>query len=384
MPAESLYPDVLEAAWLQQAMPVSGARDPQAAVDRLEGAAGSLSDAFTTGRDPDFAGYRSRPRALAAYGLFFFPRAYARTRLVLRECRAAGELPPGAGSLRVLDLGAGTGAAGLAALQELSGWCPDVPVELDMVDSAREGMALARPVVEAGRALWPRARVREVVADARTYRPDAPVDLILCSFALNEWVEQDPLFPVSEWVEGLLGQLRPGGWLVLLEPALHTAVERMEKLRDVLAASGRVRIMAPCPHHGPCPMLSGRRGWCHEVRTWNGPESLRRINRRLRRDVHLLKYSFLALAADPPPVQPASWMRLVSPVKKEKGKYVLHGCGGDGCLHRYEWMTRHLEPEEKEQSEALERGDRIAEAPFTLLGDGVTRRLDGPPSPSGS
>ena len=374
------YPAELESAWLQHAMRVTGVKNPRTAVERLESKAGSLSDAFTTGRDPSFAGYRNDRQSLAAYGLFFFPRAYVRTRIAVRECLDRARIVSADRPFRMVDVGAGTGAAGLACLHELSDCFPDRHFNLEMVDLAKEGILLSREVFSAGRAYWPRAAITEISGDARTFKPDGKADLIVCSFALNEWMEQRPEDELKEWVDRMMDSLHPGGLLLLLEPSLRFAVERMERLRDQVAADGRFHIVAPCPHHRACPMLAEKRGWCHEVRQWRTPDSLRWINRKLQRDIHLLKFSMLALANVPPQPTPPDHMRLVSPLRKEKGKYAFHGCGADGQIHPCEWLTRNLDKTQKEESEQLERGDRVIWEKTATLGDGVTERGSGPPT----
>lgn len=366
------YPEPLEHAWLQHAMQVTGARQPRAAVARLESAAGSLSDAFTTGRDPSFADYHSDRRALAAYGLFFFPRAFVRTLLALGE--TCGDFAPS----RIVDLGAGTGAAGLACLHYFR---QTGKVRLTLVDQSGACLDLSREIYSSGRSLWPESSISTMVADARDYRGEGGSDLIISSFAINEWMEREPSEDrIVGWVRQQLANLRKGGRLILLEPALRTTVERMERLRDYVVLHALARIIAPCPHHASCPMLAEKRGWCHEVREWRVPESLRWINRRLQRDVHLLKFSMLVLENHPPSAEAADWMRLVSPVRKEKGKYVFHGCGSDGQIHTCEWLTRNLSKEQMSASEILERGDRVLWNKAAVLGDGRTERGDGPPS----
>lgn len=380
MPSNRAYPAELEKAWIQHAMQVTRTAQPRLAVERLAAEAGSLSDAFTTGRDPAFAGYNANRKALAAYGLFFFPRAYVRTRLTLLEAHRRSDAFRGSREVRIVDIGAGTGAAGLAALHTVSEWLPEARLRLQLVDVASEGIDLSRSIFSAGRPLWPRAEVRPLASDALAFAPERDTDLILCSFAINEWMEKHPDFPLAEWVGKMVRCLRPGGWLVLLEPSLRTSVERMERLRDIIARDQTARIVAPCPHHQACPMLAEQRGWCHEVRTWNVPESLHWINRDLRRDVNLLKFSMLVLENGPAPKTPETWTRLVSPLRAEKGKFAFHGCGPDGKIRSCEWLTRHLTPEQERLSEALERGDQVLWNASKILGDGTTERSDGPPA----
>ncbi len=369
-------PESILAAWRQCAAEVTGIRDEVHAIRALESAAGFLSDTFTTGRDPGFGDYAHNRRALAAYGLFFFPRSYVRTRLVLEEVAAHWSIQ--SPDIHLVDLGAGTGAAGFAALATFSQWQPSSRLHLTMVDDKPAGFEFARRVYAAGSAIWPQARRHEVQADMHSYQSPAGAHVILASFAINEWMDAEPPEKMRTWVRQQMNALKPGGWLVIMEPALHSSVERLERLRDVIAADKIARILAPCPHDQPCPMLAEKRGWCHEVRHWSPPSSLRMINRTLQRDVHLLKFSFLVLEKSPPAA--ADWMRLVSPVKKEKGKYVCHGCGADGKLHNVEWLTRHLNKEQVDASESLERGDRVAMPAGTSLGDGRTERVSAPPT----
>ncbi|MGA1193492.1 MAG: hypothetical protein ACO3ZG_03815, partial [Kiritimatiellia bacterium] len=46
---------------------------------------------------------------------------------------------------------------------------------------------------------------------------------------------------------------------------------------------------------------------------------------------------------------------------------------------RLEWLTRHLADDQKQASESLERGDRIATPQGKILADTATLRIDGLP-----
>lgn len=373
MPSKAEYPEALERAWLDIAMEATGCPVPVDAVNGLEREAEAISDAFTTGRDPSFANYATNKRALAAYGLYFFPRAYVRVRRVLQECRHSVKPKPGE-PIHVLDLGAGTGAAGLAAAHELS----LTRMQMTLVDQASESLKTAQVIFQEGRKHWPSAKLNVLTADARTYKPDKEFDIIISSFAINEWMEEknsdEELF---DWSQNLIRSLKPGGVLILLEPSQHESVDRVIRLRNSIAEKAAGNIIAPCPHHDACPMHAEKRGWCHEVRKWRVPETMHWINRNLQRDIKLLKFSFLAVQRGKQ--NDTSWMRIVSPVRKEKGKFVFFGCGGDGKLHTCEWMKRKLSVEQLEHSESLERGDRVIWENVRLLGDGKTERGEAPP-----
>lgn len=373
MPSRSEYPEVLEQAWLDIAMEATACPVPVDAVNSLSREAEAISDAFTTGRGPTFDQYFSKKRPLAAYGLYYFPRAYVRVRRVLQECR--NTIKPEYGkTVRVLDLGAGTGAAGLAVAHELSSF----KVELTLVDQASASLKTAQQIYKEGRKHWPSARLNVVTADAQSYQPDSQYDIIISSFAINEWMEadggDDELFA---WTQKLIRSLTPDGALILLEPSQHESVDRLIRLRDSIAEQSAGNIMAPCPHHNACPMHAEKKGWCHEVRKWRVPETMHWINRNLQRDIKLLKFSFLAIQRGKQTDK--TWSRIVSPVRKEKGKFVFHGCGPDGKLHTCEWLNRKLTDDQASYSESLERGDRVLWSNAKLLGDGKTERSEGPP-----
>lgn len=369
MHGDARYPHDLERWWLQAACRAAGMEDPDAAIESLEADAARLSDRFTTERPEGFVDYFSVPRSLAAYGIMFFPQTLVRTRLVLREARPPGDPEP----MRVLDLGCGTGAASLAALLEL----PARAISLTAVDRSADALATLTALFAGGRDLWPKASIETIRQDARRDGLAGPFEIVLASFVVNELFADGTDAACLEWLHTQLSRLSPGGRLVILDPAGQGPCGRLQRLRDRLAANGRYRIVAPCPHHGSCPMLRGGEGYCHDVRPWRVPESLNLINRRMFRSVHDLKYGLLAVANEPPP-PPAEALRarLVAPMHRTKGRFLTRACCADGQLRKLEIMTRGFSREQIDAVESLSRGDRVRLDGLRLLGDGKTWRVE--------
>lgn len=372
------YPEALERAWLRHAMRATGATAPEDACDRLSRAVAELSDRFTTERAPGLGGYAGDARLTAAYGLFFFPQTHVRARLVLAECAAFASEPTWFRLRRpdvlIADIGAGTGAAGLAAVDLARRLRPCARCRLYACERHRASLdRLAGLAREVGTRRNP--EVVRAVADALVWLPPEPVDIAIAGFSLNEMFESASDTAVLEWVQRRLELLRPGGWLVLIEPATRPCSLRLERLRDALALRGNVRILAPCPHHRPCPILAMGRSnvWCHEVRRWAVPPSLRWINRRLHRDVGVLSFSVLALERARPPAASSdpTMGRLVGPVRHTGGRIQSWLCATDGSMRSCEVLTRHLERERVQYLlEELQRGDRVRWSDAELIADG--------------
>lgn len=381
------YPVNLERWWIARVCQELEDVHPARAIAKLEPFTSRLSDLFTTDRATGFAAYADDPRALLAYGLFFFPQTFTRMRCILRECTAGGRAlaAAGPGPLRVLDLGAGLGAASLA-LASLTGRPPANarPISLLAVDRSEASLTVMRELFGSLRpALWPAAELTTAVGTLLALPPAAagPWDVILCSFALNEALEGGPAGAAEEWLQHTIDHLAPGGTLVLCEPALRQTAERIERLRDSAAASGRFRILGPCLHQAPCPLRQKGEAWCHEVRRWKAPPSLHFLNRHLFRSVQFLKFSFLALSREAPPAAEAdsARARLVAPMNAQKGRFTTWGCAADGQIHPYEVQTRGLSSAAKKELAETERGSRLRWPDVRVLGDGATLRAAAAP-----
>ncbi|HBA85178.1 MAG TPA: hypothetical protein DCZ95_13905 [Verrucomicrobia bacterium] len=369
------YPDELEQWWLRECVRVLKNPNPLECLDQLLPDVQRLSDLFTVERAPGFGGYADHPLAQLAYGLFFFPQSFVRTGRVLHEClqRLPSAMPRDR-ACRVLDLGAGLGAATLAAAQI----GVEREVAITALDQSDSGLHLLRRIFDEQPSLWPKAVLQTISGDLKTIpAPDqGRWDLVIASFALNETFSEHDDIHLRQWVQSALDRLEPTGLLVILEPATQISSTRIERLRNWMAQEGAHRIVAPCLHHKTCPLLQAGYAWCHEVRIWDAPSAMTYLNRKLFRSIEVFKFSFLALQPGQLPADAGlpDYARLIAPMCEMKGKIVTSGCASNGRAYHYEILTRGMDRTEKERILAFERGDRVRWMDLISLDDGRTFR----------
>jgi ribosomal protein RSM22 (predicted rRNA methylase) len=377
------YPDDLEQWWLRECVRVLKSPDPKKCLDQLLPDVQRLSDLFTVERAPGFGGYADQSHAQLAYGVYFFPQSFVRTLKVLQEVlkRQPSSIPQDR-PCRILDLGAGLGAATLAAATALG---VDHDAEITAIDQSASGLCILRRIFDEQHSLWPQAVLNTIPGDLNNIPSptEGSWDLILSSFALNETFPEEDDIPIRPWIQAASNRLEPAGLLVILEPATQTSATRIERLRDWVASEGSAQIMGPCPHHESCPLLQAGHAWCHEVRNWDAPAAMTYLNRKLFRSIDVLKFSFLALHPGRLPAAPAGpeFVRLIAPMCEIKGKIVTSGCAADGKAYTYEILTRSMSRSEKTQLLAMERGDVVQWKGLTPLGDGKTFRAEGIDNP---
>ncbi len=374
------YPAELEAWWLAEAARRMEVPDAGLALERLEPIVSELSDSFTTDRNAGFGAYSRSPFAWLAYSLFYFPQTFMRLRWIAQE--AGLRIAPAADRprdtpLRVLDLGAGTGAAAAAWL---TAWSrpPDLAVDLTAVDASEGALALLKDLIHDNRALFGPVDLTLHCADLRseTRRLPGEWDVVLISYALNEAFREATDHELRSWWRLLADRLAPGGVLLVCEPLVTSGIPVMVKLREWALEPGTdLHVLAPCLHQYACPMADGTTGWCHDVRHWRVSNAVQGLNRRLFRSVHDLKYSFLALTRQPVPGEDdAGYARLVAPVSTMNGRWSFVGCASDGCLRTFEVLHRGFDRQGRDAVESLERGDVVRFKSPVLLGDGLTYR----------
>lgn len=292
------------------------------------------------------SGYLGDRRLRAEYDAEIAPRTHAAIARVLGE--VGGRL---LGVRRVLDLGAGTGAAGAAVLRGLAGAGVREPVELVSVD---------RVAATAG------VIVADLRRDVRPRGVEGRFDLIVAAHLLNELARDKSVVEraalVFAWARELLAE---GGHVLLVEPALRETSRDLLSVRDRLIEAG-FAVVAPCFWQGPCPALVRERDWCHDSAAWL-PEDAAGKSGRSRVDFSYLV--FTRRNRDEPPSTDRRLFRVVSDEMVEKGRLRLFGCGPAG-RHPLVRLDRDRNEDNGEFDSAV-RGEVIVVTNTERAGDGL-------------
>jgi ribosomal protein RSM22 (predicted rRNA methylase) len=253
-----------------------------------------------------------------------------RTEAALARILATAPLPE---PRRVLDLGAGTNAAGRAIRRRWPG------VELVAVDK------VAGPgIIQA-----------DVTRATRPHGVEGRFDLLVAAHLLGELpldIESRARL-VSDWCRELLAD---GGCCILIEPALRPTSRALLLVRDRLVAAGFF-VASPCLWQGPCPALVRERDFCHA-------SAAAIAHGRSRVD-----FSCLVLRGRGQPCDEAGLFRVVSDPMKDKGRLRLFLCGAIGRV-----LVTRLDRDRAPQNQAFERiarGDLVRLAGATMCPDGL-------------
>jgi ribosomal protein RSM22 (predicted rRNA methylase) len=210
----------------------------------------------------------------------------------------------------LLDLGAGPGAATLAARQIFSlSQCTLIESDPDFVEVARQLLPEAE--------LLPR--------DLRRFDEYPAHDLVVANCALSELSDADRSAVVDRaWRAARVA-------LVILEPGSPAGFALIRTLRDRLLGQG-AHMIAPCPAEGPCPMVAP--DWCHFGQRVERT-SLHRRMKRAELGYEDEKFSYVALAKAEVPRAAA---RILRRPEQRPGMIELVLCHGDQI--RKERVTR--------------------------------------------
>ncbi len=258
-------------------------------------------------RDLVGAAYLADPGLRQEYTTEIAPRTVASLDKILAELRLAA---PG----RVLDLGAGTGAASDAIRAR---WPAAEVIAVDKVG----GPGIVRGDVTRG---------------VRPSGVSGTFDLIVAAHLLNELdLDSDGRARlVSGWCRELLD---PTGTCIMIEPALRQTSRALLAVRDRVLAAG-LFVVAPCLLQDPCPALARERDFCHDSA---GAIAAGRSR---------VDFSYLVLRRAGTAETDVTRFRVVSDPMKDKGRLRCFVCGPGG-----RFLVTRLDRERSERNAGLDR-----------------------------
>jgi len=369
-------PEPLDASWLDTLREV-GKRMRLAPFEdhRLPQHVTAMASVYN---DDRLAGLRGSRDQLAARLHFWFPRDVPKVAGAVRELVAMGRLT---GALKVLDLGAGLGASHRGLARAL----PSGSLDVLAVDADREALRVAELIAEQR----PREgdvelRVRTEARSVTDRAPRGRFDVVLLGQVLSELdldrSEDERVEQHAERIATLAREsLEPNGVVVIVEPALRTRTRHLQRIRGAAIAKG-LSVIAPCLHHGRCPLLGREGDWCHEDLPVDLPEFLVPLAKRAGLRWEGLTYSYLLLARTPPRLvdllgTASRRERAVSGLLVSKGKREIVMCGDplrsevpdDDPLGPHGARIGRLDrarSEENERFDSLGRGDVVTVGPL--------------------
>lgn len=242
---------------------------------------------------------------VAAYAAYRMPATFEAVRSALD---GLAEAAPGWTPGTHVDVGGGTGAAAWAVDATWEG--PRATTVLDWADPA---LVLGKELAAASFSPALRAAEwRKAVIGTGLALPGA--DLVTVSYVLGELTPEARTAVVAE-------SARAGQAVVIIEPGTPEGYLRIREAREQLIAAG-LRIAAPCPHDGTCPIEVGK-DWCH-FSTRVSRSSLHRQVKGGSLAYEDEKFSYVAATRFP--VEPAA-SRILRRPQIRKGLVLLELCG---------------------------------------------------------
>ena len=231
----------------------------------------------------------------------------------------------------VLDIGAGTGAATIAA-------CACLPGEITVTAVEREPEMIA-----VGRLMTSDCNVTWEMADAVSYahrlaEKNMVYDAVIASYMTNEMTDDGRRALLADLWK-ITGKL-----LVIIEPGTKVGSAILRDARGQFTAMGAA-VCAPCPNITECPLSED--DWCH----FTCRVARSKLHKALKGgDVPYEDEKFSYLALTRLPFVPAE-NRVLRHPQKEAGKITLTVCSPDG------WSTKTVTKRDKAAFSAARKAD---------------------------
>jgi ribosomal protein RSM22 (predicted rRNA methylase) len=243
---------------------------------------------------------------LAAYVATRIPATFESNKVVQQElAKAYPDFAPHS----LLDVGAGPGVAGWAAVQAWPSIANVTQCEQDKQFAELAATLNAESEIHALKA------AQIVLKSEQTLPPDLTSDLVTVSYMLAEV----PLHTAQQVAARLW--LRTKQVLVLIEPGTPQGFARLQKVREVLLGLGAF-VLAPCTHQNSCPMVAN--DWCHfKTRVQRSREHMHAKGGTVPFEDEAFSYLVLSRQAQP---QAQSAARVIAPVALSKHDITFRLC----------------------------------------------------------
>lgn len=165
-----------------------------------------------------------------SYLLYHFPGYYAAIQYLLRDLVADGHVGH---SLRVLDVGAGTGGPAMGLIDALPA---DAWIEYHAVEPSAPAVSVFESMLSLA---GPNVTPHTTTAPVETASLPSEADLIVCANVLSEL--EDPAAAMRR----VLDALAEDGTLLLMAPADRNTTETLRRVERALADDGPATVYAP-------------------------------------------------------------------------------------------------------------------------------------------
>ncbi len=262
-----------------------------------------LWESFTTNRR-DLHRYLTDPnRSAAAYILGFHLANMIRAlniwhRTARRTNAFNSWLGQGNFPIHIIDVGCGSGAMAQATLVYFQGL--GVSAERLFVHGYDRNKKFAEAFQAGGELLLPADQVKAHRIDIQHLdltRLRLPDDALVVTSFGYVWNEVSKNAKIARHLTNFVVQMlrRPASLVWFVEPANQFPTRDLMALRDLLVEEGKV--LYPCPHSAPCPMLGLSRDWCYSEFAWVPPQHIKFLDNQLGLDRSRLSCSALTLAS---------------------------------------------------------------------------------------
>lgn len=300
--------------------------------------------------------------AARAYLATRLPATYAAIRASLAMVE---ERLPDFAPARLLDLGAGPGTALWATLDCWPGLSSAVLLE-GSAAIRKQGANLvhqALPAAASGQTsiAWAEADLTKLGDHDDKTCGNAGGDLVTLCYVLDE-LAPAARAKLVDWAWS-----RCEGLLLIVEPGTPAGWHRILAARDRLTAAGG-KVVAPCPHQLPCPLLStatttggGGENWCHFSRRV-ARSRLHRLAKQADVPWEDEKFIFIAIArtdvATSMPGGAETPARIIAPVRQAGGQLQMQLCDPAGRYRQIGLSKR--DGDLYKQARRLDWGDCIS------------------------